>query len=87
MKIRKIVLLLLLALFLVLAYGVWMFFGPTIKASEGKFIYIHTGATYQQIKDSLKKNMIFGTDFWLDKVATYSHYDKNIKAGIINDEL
>ena len=69
------------ALFLVAAYGAWMFLGPTVKSPEGKFFYIHTGATYTQIKDSLIKNKIIGTAFWFDKVASYSHYNQNIKAG------
>jgi UPF0755 protein len=81
MKIRRIILFLFFALFLIAAYGAWMFFGPTIQSHEGNFFYVHTGATYQQVKDSLKKNKIIGTDFWFDKVATYSHYDKNVKAG------
>lgn len=81
MKIRRIILLLFLALFLIAVYVAWGFFGPTIQSPEGKFFYIHTGASYQQVKDSLKKNKIIGTAFWFDKVSTYSHYDKNVKAG------
>lgn len=81
MKIRKIIFFFLLALFLIAAYGTWQFFGPTIQSPKGKFFYIHTGASYHEVKDSLKKNNIIGTGFWFDKVATYSHYDKNVKAG------
>src|SRR5665647_213015 len=81
MKIRRIILFFFLALFLIAVYAAWGFFGPTIQSPEGKFFYIHTGASYQQVKDSLKKNKIIGTNFWFDKVATYSHYDKNVKAG------
>jgi UPF0755 protein len=81
MKPRKIILLISLAVFLIVAYCGWMFFGPTIQSPDGKFFYIHTGATYQQVKDSLKKNKIITTDFWLDKVARYSGYNKNVKPG------
>src|SRR5665647_1488773 len=81
MKIRRIILFFFLALFLIAVYAAWGFFGPTIQSPEGKFFYIHTGASYQQVKDSLKKNKIIGTGFWFDKVSTYSHYDKNVKAG------
>jgi UPF0755 protein len=81
MKIRRIILFLFFALLLIAAYGAWMFFGSTIQSPEGNFFYVHTGATYQQVKDSLKKNKIIGNDFWFDKIATYSHYDKNVKAG------
>lgn len=65
----------------VAAFCGWMFFGPTVKSPENKFFYIHTGATYQQVKDSLKKNKIIGSDFWFDKVAGYVNYYKNVKAG------
>jgi UPF0755 protein len=58
-----------------------MFFGPTIKSPAGKFFYIHTGTTYRQVKDSLKKNQLINNDFWFDKVAGYSNYDKNVKPG------
>lgn len=81
MRTRKIVLFLLLFIVIIAAYIAWMFFGPTIQAPEQKYFYIHTGATYQQVKDSLKKNKIIGNEFWFDKVAAYAHYDKNVKAG------
>ncbi|MEP6928190.1 MAG: endolytic transglycosylase MltG [Ginsengibacter sp.] len=81
MKPKKIILFITLLVFFAAAYCGWMFFGPTIHSSEETFFYIHTGATYQQVKDSLKKNKIISRDFWFDKVAEYSHYDKNIKPG------
>ena len=55
-------------------------FWPNDKISRMEnFFIIHTGATYQQVKDSLKKNKIINTDFWFDKVAEYSNYNKNVK--------
>jgi UPF0755 protein len=81
MKPGKIILFISLAVFLTTVYCGWMFFGPTIKSPAGKFFYIHTGATYGQVKDSLKKNHIINTDFWFDKVAGYSNYNKNVKPG------
>lgn len=81
MKPRKIILFISLALIVIVAYCGWMFFGPIIKSPEGKFFYIHTGTTYRQLKDSLKKHEIIGSDFWFDKVSGYSGYDKNVKAG------
>ena len=81
MKPGKIISFIFLALFLTAAYCGWMFFGPTIKSPDGNFFYVHTGTTYKQVKDSLKKNKIINTDFWLDKVAGYSNYNKNVKPG------
>ncbi len=89
MKIRRLILFSLLVLLVVVTYGAWQFFGPTVHPPEGKFFYVHTGATYKQVKDSLKKNKIIGNYFWFDKVSSYSHYDKNVKAGKykINDGM
>jgi UPF0755 protein len=81
MKPGKIILFISVALILTAAYCGWMFFAPTVKSPRGNFFYIHTGATYQQVKDSLKKNKIINTDFWFDKVAEYSGYHKKIKPG------
>lgn len=81
MNLRRIILFFFLAILLIAIYSAWMFFGPTVKSPEGKFFYIHTGATYGQVKDSLIKNKIIGTRFWFDEVASYSKYEKNVKAG------
>ena len=81
MKPRKIILFISLVVFLTAAYCGWMLFGPTIKSPDRNFFYIHTGATYRQVKDSLKINKVITTDFWFDKVAEYSDYNKNVKPG------
>ena len=57
------------------------FLGRQYKSPEGKFFYIHSGATYRQVKDSLKKDKIIGTEFWFDKVSNIFKYDKNVKQG------
>jgi UPF0755 protein len=81
MKPGKILLLITCLGCLVASYVLWMFFGPTVNTTKTNFFYIHSGSTYQQLKDSLIKNKIISNDFWFDKVATYSHFDKNVKAG------
>ncbi|MEO8414094.1 MAG: endolytic transglycosylase MltG [Ginsengibacter sp.] len=81
MKPRKIILFISLTLFIIAAFCAWMLFGPAIQAPPGNFFYIHSGATYGQVKDSLKKNKIIGSDFWFDKVANYVNYGRNVKAG------
>jgi UPF0755 protein len=81
MRTGKIILFGFLALLVTAAYVLWNFFGPTIQAPKNNFFYIHTGASYNQVKDSLKKENIIGSDFWFDKVASYSRYDKNIRPG------
>lgn len=81
MKSRKFFAFLFFVVFVFAAYVAWMFFGPTVTAPEEKFFYIHSGATYGQVKDSLIENKIIGNEFWFGKVASYSNYDKNVKAG------
>lgn len=81
MKIKKIILL-LLGLFIIIAgYCAWQLFGPTVTAPESNFFYIHTGSGYLQVKNDLKKKQIVKSDFWLDNVAKYAGYDKNVKPG------
>lgn len=81
MKLRRIILLVLAILVFIAAWCALMFFGPMVKAPESKFFYIHSGSSYTQVKDSLKKYHIISGDFWFDKVSDYSGYDKNVKAG------
>ena len=81
MKPGKIFLIIICIVCLAASYVLWMFLGPTVNAPKSNYFYIHSGSTYQQLKDSLKKNKIISSDFWFDKVATYSHFDRNVKAG------
>ncbi len=48
--------LLVAAICLIIAgYMAWQLFGPTVNAPEDKYLYIKTGAVYQNVKDSLIK--------------------------------
>lgn len=78
---RKFFLIFLFLIFLVAAYALWMVFGPTVKSPQSSFLYIHSGSSFQQLKDSLKGEKIIAADFWFDKMAKYSHFDQNVKAG------
>ena len=77
---RNIVSLLVLLL-LLLAIPCWKIFGPSLHQPEGKFFYIHTGATYAQVKDSLVKEKIISNSFWFDKVAKQLKYPSLVKPG------
>ena len=78
MKTRNIFLLIVIV---VSFFFAWKFFGPTIHNPGKKFLYIRSNSSYQQVKDSLKKNKIIQGDFWFDKIASYADYQKNIKPG------
>lgn len=81
MKLKKIILYFLLLIVAGIIFCVWNILGPTIKNPEKKFLYIPTGAVYQQVKDSLLKNKIISSTFWFDKIANYIDYPQKVKAG------
>ena len=78
---KKIFLYLFLFLIIAAAFSAWKSFGPTVHSPQSKYFYVRTGASYQNVKDSLVKNKIIGGEWWFDKVAGYLHYDKSIKPG------
>ncbi len=81
MKAKKVILFVLVIVLAIAGFCAWMFFGPTVKSPEGNFFYVHTGSGYEQVKNDLKKTKILNNDFWFNKVAKYSGYDKNVKPG------
>ena len=81
MKPKKVISSILIVIILIGAFFGWIFFGPTVKSPDGDYFYVHTGATFQQVKDSLLKNKIISSTFWFDKISQYTNYDKKVKAG------
>src|SRR5678810_419586 len=82
MKKRKRLILLLFTVVIIVACIIgWQLFGPTISAPEGNYFYIRTGATYQNIKDSLTKKNVLKSTGLFDRVAKYLHYDRSVKPG------
>ena len=59
----------------------WKLFGPATSAPKSKYFYIKTGASYQDITNSLVSENIIGGSFWFDKVSKTLHYDKGVKPG------
>lgn len=78
---RKFFLILFLLLLAVGAFVAYKIIGPAINNPDKKYLYIPTGATYQQVKDSLAKNGILDGFFWFDKVAGIGKYPQHVKAG------
>jgi UPF0755 protein len=77
---KKILLIAVLLVLLVGAYVGWQLFGPTVSSPDGGYLFIKTGASYSDVKRSLRKGII-ASDFFFDKVAARVDYDKNIKPG------
>ena len=59
----------------------WLVFGPGIHNSASKFLYIKSGSTYSDVKDSLSKNGMVKNVFVFDKLAQFAKYKQNIKPG------
>lgn len=72
-----------IAFILICAAGfiAWKIFGPTIHAPTGKFFYIHTGSSYQEVKKALLEQDIISNEFFFDPVAKQAKYPNAIKAG------
>ena len=78
---RKIIYGTLLLLLLSVGFIVWQLFGPVISAPEGKYFYIRTGSTYDQVKEGLLEHKIISGSFFFDRLAKLVHYPKKIKPG------
>jgi UPF0755 protein len=70
---------LILVLILVL-FAAWKVFGPSITASEDKFLYIKTGETFGQVKDELISKKIISSARWFDWTAGALKFN-SVKAG------
>ncbi len=81
MNIRRVIFYIVLIIGVVFAFCIWKVFGPAINNPANKFLYIKTGSSYQQVKDSLIKNDLLKESFWFDKIAKYADYPRKIKAG------
>ena len=78
---RRFFLFVVVFLILAIAFAGWELLGPTTNSPEGKYFYIRTGATYQEVKNSLINKKIISRELWFDKVAKYLNYDKAVKPG------
>ena len=78
---KKVAGFIFLVIILVGAFVAWQIFGPTINNPQKKILYIITNSSYQDVKDSLKKNKMITGDFWFDKIANYAGYPQKVKPG------
>ena len=78
---RKYILYIFILLIVIAGYIGWILFGPTIHEPAEKYFYVHTGSTYQDVKDNLLQNKIISGTVWFDKLAKYLNYNTAIKPG------
>lgn len=78
---KKAILIIFLLIVLATLYAGWSIFGPVVHNPGKKFLYIKTGSTYRDVKDSLLSDKFVSNTFWFDKIASYAGYPKSVKAG------
>lgn len=78
---KKIITIIILVLLLGGGFAAWQLFGPTVSAPEGRYIYIKTGATYDDVKKELLEQKVISGTFFFDKVARYVKYPASVKPG------
>lgn len=69
-----------IAAFLVAGFIVWKIFGPAISTPDGKYFYIRTGESIENVKANLLKQKIIGSRSWFNKVAGWLKYN-SVKPG------
>lgn len=77
---RKIILSLVALIIFAVSFLAWKVFGAATRLPEGKFFYIKTGESFQEMKENLVKTKILKTTIWFDWVAQLRKF-KTVKAG------
>ena len=78
---KKLVTVVVIILLAAGAWEGWNLYGPTVTAPEGKYFYIGSGSSYDEVKKDLFEKGIVKNEFWFKKVVNQVNYDKNIKPG------
>ena len=77
---KKLIFSVLAVIVLVAGFVAWNFLGPTVHTPEKKYFYIHTGETYEGVKDSLISQKILSGKRWFTWASKAIGYDK-VKPG------
>src|SRR6218665_1508905 len=78
---KRILLTVLLILLVAAAYIGWNVFGPVANVPDGKYFYVKTGYTYDDVKRQLLADKVLSGTFFFDKLARQVNYEGNVKAG------
>jgi UPF0755 protein len=71
---KKILLSILALLILIAGFFAWKFFGSTLSAEEGKYLYIRTGSSMQDVQNELTKNKFIRGKVWFGMVSKMVGY-------------
>lgn len=80
MKKKKIITIVAAVILLIAVFIAWKFLGPTVRVPERKYLYIRTGANFNDVTDSLIHNKIIGGKTWFNFTSGIVGY-KNVKPG------
>ena len=78
---KRITGIILIILLLAGGYAAWNIFGPVVSAPEGKYFYIKTGSSFDDVKKTLKDQGILSGTFFFDKVSAQAKYKARVKPG------
>lgn len=78
---KKIILSILFILLIAVIYSGWQLLGPVTHVPEGKFFYVKTNSTYEDVKKELTSQGIINSEFWFNFLASRLHYTNAVKAG------
>jgi len=72
---KKTVLIILTLIALIVLFVGWKFFGPTVHVPEKKYLFVSTGATYKDLKNSLNDQDIISGELWFDWAARIAGFN------------
>lgn len=77
---RKTIYIILSLFLLAILFVSWKVFGPSVTPPDGKYFYIKTGTTFNEMKDELVEKKIIASEDWFDRVAGFMNFN-SAKAG------
>ncbi len=78
---KRILGLLFIVVLIAGGYAAWNIFGPTVSAPEGKYLFIKTGAGYEEVKNALISQGIIKGTFFFDRISAQVKYNSHVKPG------
>ena len=71
---KRILLGIALFMLLLTAFIAWQIFGPTIKPPQGKYLYVRTGATFEELVKQLEEDTIVRNGSWFRRASKLIGY-------------
>jgi UPF0755 protein len=77
---KKVLFIIVLLIFFVIAFAYWKFYGPAVSTPSGEFFYVKTGSDYNDVRQELVKKRFLKSARWFDLASRALHYE-TIKPG------